>query len=60
LRISSSAWSVDASVAVIDGGPINPLRATSVGAPPQAAMAATLVIAVAAETVITLVETDRK
>ena len=58
--MSSSAWSVEASVAVIEGGPINPLSATSVGAPPQAAMAATLVIAVVAVTVITLVEIDRK
>lgn len=60
LRMSSSAWSVEASVAVIDGGPINPPSATSVGAPPQAAIAATLVIAVAAVKVIALVEKERK
>jgi hypothetical protein len=58
--MSSSAWSVDASVAVIDGGPIRPLSATRVGAPPQAAIAATLVIAVAAEKVIALVDNERK
>jgi hypothetical protein len=48
---------VDASVAVIEGGPIRPPSAARVGAPPQAASAATLVRVEAAAKVKTLAVT---